>query len=186
MVLQKSSALSSLFYLVNTLHLDSRHHVKLVLQKPETKLISEKLKIQTWSWDVITLLTATWIYLLTNSSINFYFHIWLTFQTYNWWWRNETENSWKFRLWFEKQSRSDVRRIDPYSSLTLGRCGRAAGVWQSLAAWVCQWLSNGKEWNSYLQKSSPQVRPSAIYTQVFQIFSCIWISSWSCDLRVSS
>lgn len=119
------------------------------------------------------------------SSINFYFHIWLTFQTYNWWKRNETNNSWKFRLWFEKQSRSNVRRIDPYSSLTLGRRGRG-GVWQSLAAWVCQWLSNGQEWNSYLQKSSPQVRPSAIYTQVFQIFCRIWISSWSCDLRVSS
>lgn len=119
------------------------------------------------------------------SSINFYFHIWLTFQTYNWWRRNETNNSWKFRLWFEKQSRSNVRRIDPYSSLTLGRRGRG-GVWQSLAAWVCQWLSNGQEWNSYLQKSSPQVRPSAIYTQVFQIFCRIWISSWSCDLRVSS
>lgn len=54
------------FYLVNTLQLDSGHHVKLVLQKPETKLISKKLKIQIWSWDVITWLTATWIYLLTS------------------------------------------------------------------------------------------------------------------------
>lgn len=143
MVLQKSSALSSLFYLVNTLHLDSRHHVKLVLQKPETKLISEKLKIQTWSWDVITLLTATWIYLLTNSSINFYFHIWLTFQTYNWWWRNETENSWKFRLWFEKQSRSDVRRIDPLQLVdpgSLWSSSRCVTVFGSMG------LSVTKQW----------------------------------------
>lgn len=47
MVLQNSSALSYVFLLVNTLHLDSRHHVKLVLQKPKTKLIRKKLKIQT-------------------------------------------------------------------------------------------------------------------------------------------
>lgn len=55
-----------MFFTCKYVTLDSRHHVKLVLQKPKTKLIRKKLKIQTWSWDVITWLTATWIYLFTS------------------------------------------------------------------------------------------------------------------------
>lgn len=76
MVLQNSSALSYVFLLVNTLHLDSRHHVKLVLQKPKTKLIRKKVKNPDLKLGCDHL---AFCYLdipfYQFSSINFYFHI---------------------------------------------------------------------------------------------------------------